>query len=180
MTSAAQEELICGLHEFQKITGIKVSLNEETASMSLTSFKSIMPLLLYVSTKGRAVSETTDEAVEDQETDNLENCTRYIKEHIEEPLSLQIIADYCGYNPEYLSRKFKKIYGKNMSAYIKEVKKSVAANYLKNSNKALCDISETLCFATQSHFQNAFKAVYHMTPLEYRKRNFQMEVAVNE
>lgn len=54
MTSAAQEELICGLHEFQKITGIKVSLNEETASMSLTSFKSIMPLLLYVSTKGES------------------------------------------------------------------------------------------------------------------------------
>ncbi len=114
----------------------------------------------------------------DQEDDGrLEECVEYIRSNINESLSLTSIAKFCGYNPAYLSRKFKKVYGINMNRFILETKLSAAADYLKNSDKPLCEISEDLCFASQSHFQNAFKNVYRVTPLEFRRQRKKMRNA---
>lgn len=106
----------------------------------------------------------------EENNDRLEGCVEYIRNNINESLSLTAIAKYCGYNPAYLSRKFKKIYGINLNRFIIETKLSAAADYLKYSDKTLSEISENLCFASQSHFQNAFKNVYRMTPMEFRKQ----------
>lgn len=113
-----------------------------------------------LSTKG--LSENTEEG-------RLDVCMEYIKNNLEESLSLKSIADYCGYNPTYLSRKFKKVYGINLNKFILEMRLNVAANYLENSNKTLSEISEDLNFSSQSHFQNTFKMVYRITPMAYRK-----------
>lgn len=110
----------------------------------------------------------------------LDACLEYIKNNIEESLSLKSIADYCGYNPTYLSRKFKKVYGINLNKFILEMRLTVAANYLENSNKTLSEISEDLNFSSQSHFQNTFKMVYQITPMAYRKSKKQEIHNVNK
>ena len=104
------------------------------------------------------------------EDNGLKRCMDFIKNNIEEPLSLQSIANYCGYNPTYLSRKFKKVYGVNLFKFILEMKLKEATNYLENSDDSLSEISERFGFSSQSHFQNTFKVVYQITPMEYRKR----------
>ena len=44
-----------------------------------------------------------------------------------------------------------------------------AKSLLTYTDKTVSEISEYLCFSTQSYFQNVFKSKYGMTPKEYRK-----------
>lgn len=98
------------------------------------------------------------------------DCRGYIQNHLGEPLSLQLLADYFGYNKAYFSRKFKQLYGMNLNRYIQNTRLHEAAKALRETDRPLVDISGSLCFASQSHFQNTFKSVYHMTPMEYRRQ----------
>ncbi|MDY2838738.1 MAG: AraC family transcriptional regulator, partial [Bilifractor sp.] len=40
---------------------------------------------------------------------------------------------------------------------------------LHYTDKTISEISEYLCFSTQSYFQNVFRKKYGCTPREYRK-----------
>ena len=43
-----------------------------------------------------------------------------------------------------------------------------AKSMLNYSDKTVSEISEYLCFSSQSYFQNVFKRKYGMTPKEFR------------
>jgi AraC-like DNA-binding protein len=45
-----------------------------------------------------------------------------------------------------------------------------AKSLLKFTDKSISEISEYLCFSTQSYFQNVFKKKYGMTPKKYREK----------
>lgn len=107
--------------------------------------------------------------MEKTEAFQIKRCEEYIQENLENPLHLPEIAAWCGYNPSYLSRKFKKEKGESLKNYIVRQKLFRAASYLSDSNKSLVQISNQLCFASQSHFQTVFKRYYHVTPLMYRR-----------
>ena len=44
-----------------------------------------------------------------------------------------------------------------------------ARSLLIYTDKTISEISEYLCFSTQSYFQNVFKKQYGMTPMQFRK-----------
>ncbi|WP_331491052.1 helix-turn-helix domain-containing protein [Schaedlerella arabinosiphila] len=56
-----------------------------------------------------------------------------------------------------------------MSDFIMRRKLEEGKSLLAYSEKSISEISEYLCFSSQSYFQNVFKKKYHMTPYEYRK-----------
>lgn len=47
---------------------------------------------------------------------------KYIAEHVGEDLSLEILGEVAHLHPAYLSKTFKEETGKNLSAYITDVK----------------------------------------------------------
>ena len=67
-----------------------------------------------------------------------------------------------------LSKKFKREMGFNISSYIMRRKLEEAKSMLNYSDKTVSEISEYLCFSSQSYFQNVFKRKYGMTPKEFR------------
>ena len=68
-------------------------------------------------------------------------------------------------------KKFKKELGFNISSYIMRRKLEEAKSLLTYSDKTVSEISEYLCFSSQSYFQNVFKAKYGMTPKKFRDTN---------
>lgn len=96
-------------------------------------------------------------------------CIQFISTHTNQPLSIDDVAEAVGRSRSYLSKKFKKELGFNLSDFIMRRKLEEGKSLLAYTEKPISEISEYLCFSSQSYFQNVFKKKYHMTPYEYRK-----------
>ncbi len=96
-------------------------------------------------------------------------CIQFISTHTNQPLSVDDVAEAVGRSRSYLSKKFKKELGFNLSDFIMRRKLEEGKSLLAYTEKTISEISEYLCFSSQSYFQNVFKKKYKMTPYEYRK-----------
>ena len=102
-------------------------------------------------------------------------CILYVQQHTNQNLSVQSIADALGYQRTYLSACFSKTMGFHLNDYIYRCKLEEAKTLLSYTDKEISEISNYLCFASQSHFQFRFKKAFHITPAEYRKLNKQIQ-----
>lgn len=98
-------------------------------------------------------------------------CMCYIRNHINENLSITDVANKVHRSNSYIINKFKSELGINIGAYISRCKLEEAKSLLSYSDKSLSYISNYLCFSSQSYFQNVFKKKYGVTPMQYRKQH---------
>lgn len=96
----------------------------------------------------------------------------YIRAHIQDNLSVEIIADALSLNASYLSKLFKQEMGKTISKYIRDQKIDIASNMLRHLDESSLSIANYLGFSSQSHFIQVFKKETGMTPEEYRKKYY--------
>lgn len=99
-------------------------------------------------------------------------CIQYIANHINTDISVEKIANELNMDRSTLSKKFKRELGFNISSYIMRRKLEEAKSLLSYTDKTISEISEYLCFSTQSYFQNVFKKKYGLTPKEFRKKKW--------
>ena len=95
-------------------------------------------------------------------------CIQYISNHVNQPLSVEALANELHMDRSTLSKKFKRELGFNISSFIMRRKLEEAKSLLIYSDKTISEISEYLCFSSQAYFQNVFKKKYGITPREYR------------
>jgi len=93
----------------------------------------------------------------------------YIYNHINNPISVEEIAENVGFTRSYLSRKFKKDIGISLSDFIRKEKMEHAKDLLRFSTKSISEISNYLGFSSQSYFQKTFKSYESITPKKYRE-----------
>lgn len=99
-----------------------------------------------------------------------EQCKDYIYKNYNHKIYLEEIADAIGISPGHLSRVFRQDMDMTIQEYIQKFRVERAANLLKYSEASLTEISDYVCFHSQSHFGNAFKRYMQMTPKQYRDR----------
>lgn len=97
------------------------------------------------------------------------DCCNFIHEHIREHICVADIAAFVGYNPHYVSKKFREETGRSLVSYIKEAKIAEAKLLLRFSGLSLAEISELLSFSSQSYFTATFREVTGVTPQQFRK-----------
>ncbi len=104
------------------------------------------------------------------QTDNpiVRRTIQYVNENVHLKIKVADIAKLMRINPGYLSVKFKSITGIPLPDYITRQKIDEAKYLLKFSDKSIVEISGYLSFSSQSYFQNQFKKLTRMTPMEYR------------
>ena len=95
---------------------------------------------------------------------------RYIEEHFDQDLSLDILGEQVNLHPVYLSRIFKEVTDWNLSGYITDVRMRKAAEFLDGTNLKVQDVMSRLGYRKRQHFNKLFKEKYGMTPKEYRAR----------
>lgn len=98
------------------------------------------------------------------------HCMCYIRNHTNEIISITDVARLIHRSSSYTIGRFKKELGINIGAYIRRCKLEEAKSLLVYSDKTLSEISNYLCFSSQSYFQNVFKKKYGVTPMQYRKQ----------
>lgn len=79
------------------------------------------------------------------------------------------MAEISKKTPEHLSRTLKKYYNVTPSQLVTELRLNYAVNLITNTNMKIIDICFESGFGNLSNFYNVFKAVYCMTPQQFRK-----------
>ena len=97
-----------------------------------------------------------------------EQCKEYIRKYYHQKICIPDIAEALGVSESHLSRIFKKETGESIQKYSMHMRIERADNLLKYSEASLTEISEYLCFSSQSHFGKVFKVYKNMTPKQYR------------
>lgn len=103
-----------------------------------------------------------------QYTDILPAIADYIRHHLAEPISLDLLGDTFHLSPNYLSRLFKEVFGVNYTDYLNNVRLESAAGLLSGSAKKIDDIARQTGFNSSVYFIKRFKQKYGVTPKKYR------------
>lgn len=88
-------------------------------------------------------------------------------------LTINDIADECGYSASHFMRWFKDATGLSFTKYLIEYRLSKAASELRDTNRTILDISERNGFDNLSNFNRLFKSKFDMTPSRFRHQNFE-------
>ena len=99
----------------------------------------------------------------------IEAAVKYIHLHLHVPVTLEETAEAAGISASYLSRLFKKETGMLFVDYIQKERIEAACNMLTYSDYTAAQISEYLCFSTQSYFIKIFRKYTGTTPAKYKK-----------
>lgn len=97
-------------------------------------------------------------------------CIQFISNKTNESITVSDVANHVNRSRSFISRTFKAEMNIDMSAYIMNKKLEEAQGLLKFTDKSISEISNYLCFSSQSYFQNVFKKNFNLTPTEYRKK----------
>lgn len=97
-------------------------------------------------------------------------CVQFISQHTNELIRVDDVAAFSGKSRSYITQKFKKELGFDISSFIMRCKLEEAKSLLAYSDKTLSEISNYLCFSSQAYFQNVFKKKYGLTPMQYRNQ----------
>lgn len=93
---------------------------------------------------------------------------KYIREHYNEPLSLDMLAEKVYLTPHYLSSMFVQEKGTGINKYIKNVRMERARELLRNTNMKISDICVQVGYANLSYFCRCFRNEFGVTPEQYR------------
>lgn len=92
----------------------------------------------------------------------------YISWHIAEPIQVEQIAGYYGYNPRYLTTLFREFSGSSLKAWIINQKIELAKSLLADTNDPISQIAYSIGFRDNHNFSSCFRKNTGLTPTEYR------------
>lgn len=96
--------------------------------------------------------------------------TQYIKQHIDEAITLNQIASYIGVNESYLSRVFSSRTGSTIKNTINTIKMEKAKELLTNTNLKIYEIAMQLGLENTTYLSHLFHQYTGCTPMEYRNQ----------
>lgn len=94
----------------------------------------------------------------------------YIYDHLHTKLTASVLAEQVGLERSYFSTRFKTETGYTVNDYINKVRLDTAKNMLISSDYSIVQISNTLCFASQSYFCKKFGEATGLTPAAFRRK----------
>jgi AraC-like DNA-binding protein len=100
---------------------------------------------------------------------------RFINDHYGERLTLADLSSRFYISPFYLSRIFKSSTGFSFVEYITTIRIREAQKLLRETERKISLIAETVGFDDFAHFGRIFKKIAGMTPMQYRKLNQRRE-----
>lgn len=99
----------------------------------------------------------------------MHHAIEYIEENLHQPLSLDNVAQQCGFSKYHIHRIFQSCVGSTVTEYIRMRRLANASAALLYTNKRILDIAIDYQFGSQESFTRAFKEVYKLPPGTYRK-----------
>lgn len=93
---------------------------------------------------------------------------RYMKEHLNEPLKVNLIASHLNYSSSHFFSIFKKKTGYSPIHYFNHLKIQRACQLLSFTDMSVKEISFSLGYEDPLYFSRLFKKTMNISPLQYR------------
>ena len=101
--------------------------------------------------------------------DNIQKCVQFMKDHLEEKITLKDIADFGGYSITRINTLFRIETGLTPMEYFSNLKIQRACIYLRDSDLKIKEIAFKLNYFDQFHFSKTFYKKMGIPPQRYRK-----------
>ena len=93
----------------------------------------------------------------------------YLEKNIYGRITVDDICATSNYSRTYICTLFRDVTGKSIMEYYNELKIDEAKFLIKKNIYTFSEISELLCFNTQTYFSKVFSKIARMTPSEYKE-----------
>ncbi|MBB3139221.1 GlxA family transcriptional regulator [Halomonas organivorans] len=100
---------------------------------------------------------------------SLKSALELMRNNIDEPLSVEELADCVGISRRQLERLFGSHLDTSPSRYYLELRLTQARQLLQHTNKTLADIAVATGFVNISHFRRCFSQLFGVSPGRFRK-----------
>jgi AraC-like DNA-binding protein len=117
------------------------------------------------------ISALVGEASDGMQNERIAPAVKYLYEHIEENPQVSALAALCNISEVYFRRLFKSELGISPLEYRNTLRLERASSYLEYGEISVQEISDTLGYASVSHFIKEFKRYKGVSPLKYRKNS---------
>lgn len=94
----------------------------------------------------------------------------YINSHFSQDITLEILGNIFAISEEYLSRKFKNVFGIGLNQYLTYVRISHAEKLLRETRLSITEIADRCGYNGSNYFSAVFKRMKGVTPLVYRRQ----------
>lgn len=100
----------------------------------------------------------------------IETAIDYIREHLDQNLTLSQLAASVPMNPNYFSELFKRETGKNYIDFVTEARIDWAAKLLRETPAKVSEVAKRVGYEDVKHFNRLFKRYTGETPSSYREK----------
>ena len=104
-------------------------------------------------------------------SDCIENVKHYIREHINEPLQRDMLAEVAGFSIPHFHRIFTAQTGENIASYVRRVRLERAGRKLRMGAVDITEVALAAGYDTHAAFGKAFKQQFGLSPSEFRELN---------
>jgi len=111
----------------------------------------------------------TTEAVEREAPRWLKQARDFLHAHVNENLSLEVIAAAVGVHPSHLTRAFQQHYHCTVGDHVRRLRVEYACRRLSTSDIPLAQVAREAGFSDQAHMSRTFKNLTGMTPSQFQK-----------
>lgn len=115
------------------------------------------------------VSQSTI-SLNSKKVDLLRQISTYLKNHINEKISLEEAASHFYMSPNYFCKFFKKNFGCTYTSYLNVLRMEHACHMLTDTTLPIMEISLLCGFDNLSYFNRLFRQKKGVTPSEYRRQ----------
>jgi AraC family transcriptional regulator len=98
----------------------------------------------------------------------MQRLTTFIHAHLDQNLSLEMLARQIGFSPYHFARLFRRTTGESPHQFVLRQRLTAAKRLLKETDLPLVDVALRVGIPNQSHFTQTFKRRLGTTPHAYR------------
>ena len=103
----------------------------------------------------------------DEQREAVRKMQDYIREHIQEDITIEDLAEASAFSPWYARRLFQKYLNMSPAVYIRRLKLSKSALKLRDEQVTVLDVALDMGFGSVDGYQRAFRREFGCNPKEY-------------
>jgi AraC family transcriptional regulator len=110
-----------------------------------------------------------EQAPSESYADRLTRVSSYIHDHLDEELSLDVLAGIACLSPYHWHRIYHAHFGETVAATVRRLRLQRAAAELAHTDKPIPKVAERAGYDSQASFTRAFSAAFGLPPATYRE-----------